>query len=123
MIVAPSTTYAAFATLMRARLAPDLLFCREDLLEGWHSSGLRADDLDSILEQLYAQHHVDRTRTNGEDWYRVTASGRIELRICREPWWVQWRDRLVLRHIQRRRETTPPAVPLVRRRSDLAHGT
>lgn len=119
MKITRNTLLVAFARMLDERIDGGMLLSHSDLVEDWHSTGLRAEDLDYVLEHLYAMHHVDRTVVGNEPWYRLTPTGAIELRICRESFWERLRDRLSLLRL-RGRHAAPRArvTQRWRRRAD-----
>jgi hypothetical protein len=96
MHITRSTLLIAFAHILDDRIDPGMLLCRSDLVEDWATTGLRTGDLEGVLESLHAAGHLDRTQSDTETWYRVTTSGAIELRICRNNFWQRLRDRFNL---------------------------
>ncbi|MDD3762198.1 MAG: hypothetical protein PHP86_02770 [Nevskiales bacterium] len=102
MKVARSTLLSAFAQMLGNRIAPQLLLSHSELADDWVVTGLRREDLHELLEHLYAMDYVDRTEVDGEVWYRLTAIGCIELRICRESFWARLRDRWTLTRLRTR---------------------
>lgn len=119
MKITRSTLMSAFARMLEDRLDSGMLLSHSDLADDWAATGLRGDDLDGLLEHLYAMRYLDRTVVGSEPWYRLTPAGAIELRLCRESFWERMRDRLNLVRLRARR-STPPArhTPKARRRSD-----
>lgn len=96
MKVSRSAVHVAFARMLDDQIEPGAMFAHQDLLDDWTDTGLRNDDLDRVLEGLYASGHLDRSVVGKETWYRLTSAGAIELRIVRSTAWERLRDRFTL---------------------------
>ncbi|SFF31186.1 hypothetical protein SAMN04488120_10291 [Fontimonas thermophila] len=119
MKITHTTLQSALARALGERLDPGMPMSHHDLVQVWRLTGLRTDDLEKIIEHLYALRWLDRTVVDGQPWYRLTPAGAIGLRLCRESFWASLRDRLTLMRLQLRRRTPPrPSPAQGRRRAD-----
>ncbi|MEQ1438186.1 hypothetical protein AAG565_02380 [Fontimonas sp. SYSU GA230001] len=96
MRVTRNTIHVAFARMLDDQIEPGAMFAYRDLVDDWADTGLRNDDLDRVLESLFASGHLDRSVVGKDTWYRLTAAGAIELRVVRSTLWERLRDRLTL---------------------------
>ncbi|MFA5937968.1 MAG: hypothetical protein WC809_01335 [Sinimarinibacterium sp.] len=96
MKVSRSAIHVAFARMLDDQIEPGAMFSHQDLVDDWAETGLRNDDLERVIETLYAAGHLDRSMVGKENWYRLTSAGAIELRIIRSTSWERLRDRFTL---------------------------
>lgn len=113
-----SALYLAFARMLTGALRYTQDYSPAVLRVAWRRTGLRARDLEQMLQEFNTQGLLRRYRADGGERYQLTVAGSVELYVDHGSWWQRWHDAWLLDRI-RRRHREPAARPVrLRRRED-----